>query len=219
MEPTVLALDPWNPRKDIVDEAAQALRKGHTLLVPTDTTWALICDAQQRSAVDKLTDLRAHNHRVRGEEQELSKRPMALMCPDISAIGRFTLMDQQQFRLIKRILPGPYTVLLPVSREVPRVLRDKRKVIGIRLPASPIIEAILQSFDGPVFTTTARDDHGELLQSAADLHHELRTVVDCIVESDPIVPEESTVLDATTDPPTVLRQGLGATEEHWQRPE
>jgi len=216
MQPTVLTLDPWNPRKDIVDQAADALRQGQVLLVPTDTTWALICDAQQRSAVAKLTSLRTQAHRLRGEEQELAKRPMALMCPDISAVGTFTLMDQQQFRLIKRLLPGPYTVILPVSREVPRLLRDKRKTIGIRLPAFPITEAILQSFGAPVYTTTARDDHGDLLLSAADLHHELQSIVDCIVESDPIVPEESTVIDATVDPPHVLRKGLGEVEEHWQ---
>lgn len=215
MEPTVLSLDPWNPRRDIVEDAARALQQGKTLLVPTDTTWALICDAQQRSAVAKLTALREKSHKLRGDEANLSKRPMALMCPDISAIGRFTIMNQQQFRLIKRILPGPYTVLLPVSREVPRLLRAKRKVIGIRLPDSPIIEAILQAFGEPVYTTTARDDHGGLLQSAADLHHELQTVVDCIVESEPIVPQESTVIDATHEPPVILRQGLGAVEEHW----
>lgn len=215
MAPKVLTLDPWNPRQDIVDQAADALRAGDILLVPTDTTWALICDAQQRGSVTKLASLRARAHTLRGDAQALGKRPMALICPDISSIGRFTLMNQQQFRLIKRLLPGPYTILLPVSREVPRLLREKRAAIGIRLPDSAIIEAILRSFGKPVFTTTARDSHGGLLQSAADLHHELKNVVDRIIESDPIVPEESTVIDATVDPPVLLRQGRGEVEAHW----
>lgn len=219
MEPTVLTIDPWNPRQDLVDQAAKALSSGDILLVPTDTTWALICDAQQRGTVTKLASLRAKGHQLRGDERELSKRPMALMCPDLSAVGHFTVMNQHQFRLVKRLLPGPYTILLPVSSEVPRLLREQRKEIGIRVPQSAIIEAILQSFGGPVFTTTARDSQGELLQSAADLHHELKTVVDGIIESEPIVPQESTVIDATVQPPIVLRKGLGEVDDHWQLPE
>lgn len=211
-----IELDPWNPRKDLVREAAQELQKGRVLLVPTDTTWALICNAEDKSAATKLAALRDKSAKARGEERDFKNRPMALMCPNLSAVGRFTTMDQAQFRLVKRLLPGPYTVLLPASREVPRALRENRKAIGVRLPSFPLIEAILEAFDGPVFTTTARDEHGELLQSSSDLSNELRQTIDVIIDSDPIVPMESTVVDATTEPPTLIRQGLGPADSHWE---
>lgn len=211
-----ITLDPWNPRRDLVQEAANQLRIGRVLLVPTDTTWALICNAQERSAVAKLTTLRERTDRARGDERELKNRPLALMCPNLSSVGRFTLMDQAQFRMVKRLLPGPYTILLPASREVPRLLRENRKAIGIRLPAFPLVEAILEEFGDPVFTTTARDADGNLLQSPADLHNDLRQAVDLIIETDHIVPMESTVVDATVDPPQVIRAGLGALEDHWE---
>lgn len=215
MIPARIQLDPWHPRADLVAQAATALRAGNILLVPTDTTWALICDAQQKSAVSKLSALRDYAHQKRNDGSELSKRPMALMCPDISSVGHFTIMDQGQFRLVKRLLPGPYTILLPVSREVPRLLREKRKVVGIRLPNALVLQSILEQFGQPVFTTTARKEDGGLLQSTVTLHHRLEATVDLVVESDPIIPQESTVLDATTTPPTVLRAGIGPLEDHW----
>lgn len=217
--PRSIEIDPWNPRQDRVQEAAQALRAGRVLLLPTDTTWALICNAEDRTAVAKLTALREKSDKARGDDRELKQRPLALMCPDLSSVGRFTLMDQAQFRLVKRLLPGPYTVLLPASRDVPRVLRENRKAIGIRLPAFPLVEAILEAFGAPVYTTTARDENGDLLQGPADLHNDLQQTVDIIIESEPIVPMESTVLDATVDPPVVLRQGLGPLEDHWDIPD
>ena len=213
--PRTLELDPWNPRRDLVQDAADALRKGQVLLLPTDTTWALICNAEDKAAASRLAQLRERSARARGEDADFKSRPMALMCPNLSSIGRFTIMDQAQFRLVKRLLPGPYTVLLPVSREVPRILRENRKTIGVRLSAWPLVEAILEEFAEPVFTTTARDEHGELLQSSAGLSNDLRTTVDLIIESEPIVPMESTVVDATQDPPLVLRQGIGAVEDYW----
>lgn len=214
-----IQLDPWNPRRDLVQDAALELQKGRILLVPTDTTWALICNAQERSSVAKLTQLRERGDQARGDTRELKSRPLALMCPDLSSVGTFTIMNQAQFRLVKRLLPGPYTILLPASREVPRLLRENRKSIGIRIPAFPLVEAILEAFGQPVFTTTARNEAGELLQHTGELHHDLRQVLDVIIESDPIIPIESTVVDATNDPPTLLRQGSGPAEDHWDSPD
>lgn len=212
-----LELDPWNPRKDLVRQAADELRKGRVLLVPTDTTWALICNAEDKSAAAKLTTLRERTAKARGDDRDIKNRPMALLCPNLSSVGKFTVMDQSQFRLVKRLLPGPYTILLPVSREVPRTLRENRKVIGIRLSSWPLIEAILEDFGEPVFTTTARAEDGSLLQSSADLSNDLRHTIDLIIESEPIVPMESTVIDASVEPPLVIREGIGPVEDHWER--
>lgn len=211
-----IELDPWNPRQDLVREAAEELRKGRVLLVPTDTTWALICNAEDKSAANKLTALRERTSKARGDDRDIKTRPMALLCPNLSSVGKFTIMDQSQFRLVKRLLPGPYTVLLPVSREVPRTLRENRKAIGIRLSSWPLVESILEAFGEPVFTTTARNEDGDLLQSSAELSNDLRQTIDLIIESEPIVPMESTVVDATVDPPLVIRRGMGPIEDHWE---
>lgn len=211
-----IELDPWNPRRDLVQQAADALKAGKTVLMPTDASWVLACDAQDKAAVTRLAEMRERSDKARGADRELRTRPLSLICPGLSAVGTFTVMDQPQFRLVKRLLPGPYTILLPVSREVPRTLRDNRKTIGIRVPSDIISEAILQAHGAPVFATTARREDGELLTATSEVSGVLADVVDIVIETEAMVPGATTVIDATVEPPVVLRRGLGVLENHWE---
>lgn len=205
----------WHIRPDIVRDIVAHLKNGNTVLLPTDSTWAIVCDAEQKASVERLQKLRKI---IAGKQERLNQvevRPLSLICGSLSDIGQFTLLDQPQFRLVRRLFPGPYTVLLPVSLQVPRTLHTKRKVIGIRMPDNEITQAIMEAFGSPVFATTARKPDGELLSSTADVSGILPDYIDVVIETEPMVPEPSTVIDATVEPPIVLRAGKGALEDYW----
>jgi tRNA threonylcarbamoyl adenosine modification protein (Sua5/YciO/YrdC/YwlC family) len=140
---------------------------------------------------------------------------MSLLCGDLSVAGRFVTMDQPQFRVVKRLMPGPYTIILNASREVPRQLQTKRNEVGIRMPDTTICMALLRAFGGPLLATTARTASGSLLASSAELDELGRGAVDVVVETDPIVPEPSTVLDLTSGVARVLRVGVGPVDRDW----
>jgi tRNA threonylcarbamoyl adenosine modification protein (Sua5/YciO/YrdC/YwlC family) len=206
-------LDPWLPRPDRVLELVRHLQRGRLVAFPTDTSWAVACDPMQSAATARLTELRA---RMSGKDaRSLRERPMSLLCGDLSVAGRFVTMDQPQFRVVRRLLPGPYTIILPASREVPRQLQTRRNEVGIRMPDTPICMALLRAFDGPLLGTTARTRDGSLLTSSAEIDILGRGAVDVVVETDPIVPEPSTVLDLTTGVVRVLRSGAGPVDRDW----
>jgi tRNA threonylcarbamoyl adenosine modification protein (Sua5/YciO/YrdC/YwlC family) len=208
-------IDRWHIRPDIIRDVAQHLRDGDTVLVPTDSTWAIICDAEQKASVERIRELR---EKIANEQERLEKvenRPLSLICGSLSQVGQFTLLDQPQFRLIRRLFPGPYTLILPVSLKVPRTLHTSRKVIGIRMPDHDVTKAIMDEFGAPVFATTARTPDGSLLSSTAEVEGMLSNYIDVVTECEPIVPEPSTVIDATAEPPVVLRAGKGDLEDYW----
>jgi tRNA threonylcarbamoyl adenosine modification protein (Sua5/YciO/YrdC/YwlC family) len=209
----IVELDPWRPRPDRISELARHLQKGRLIAFPTDTSWAIACDPMQSSAAARLSDLRA---RMSGKDaRTLKEQPMSLLCGDLSVAGRFVNMDQPQFRVVRRLTPGPYTIILPASREVPRQLQTKRNEVGIRMPDTPICLALLLEFGGPLLATTARTAQGALLASSAEVEQLGRGSVDVVVETDPIVPEPSTVLDLTSGVVRVVRAGAGAIESDW----
>lgn len=206
-------LDPWRPRPDRIQELVRQLQKGRLVAFPTDTSWAVACDPLQSAAAARLSELRA---RMSGKDaRTLKEQPMSLLCGDLSVAGRYVNMDQPQFRVVRRLTPGPYTIILPASREVPRQLQTKRNEVGVRIPDTPICLALLSAFGGPLFAATARTVQGALLASSAELEQLGRGAVDVVVETDPIVPEPSTVLDLTSGVVRVVRAGAGPVESDW----
>lgn len=197
-------------RPDHVERVAQAIRQGKLVAIPTDTTWAIVADALTRKSAQRLQDLR----RRMSPSDDSGRSPMSLLCGSLNMIGTYVLMDQPDFRLVRRLLPGPYTMLFRASRQVPRQLQSKRKVVGIRMPDHPIALPVLEALDQPVLAATAYVD-GEPARSSTDLVESLGDAVDMIAEGLPVWPESSTVLDCTSGVPVVLREGRGPIEDDW----
>ena len=196
-------------RPDRIAEVAAAIRAGKLVAIPTDTTWAIVADALTRRSVQRLQDLRK-----RMSPGDSERSPMSLLCGDLGMIGTYVLMDQPDFRLVRRLLPGPYTMIFRASRQVPRQLQSKRKVVGIRMPEHPIALPVLEALDGPVLAATAYVDD-EPARSSTDLIDRLSDVVDVIAEGVPVWPQPSTVLDCSSGTPVVLREGIGPIEDDW----
>ncbi|HLU67482.1 MAG TPA: L-threonylcarbamoyladenylate synthase [Kofleriaceae bacterium] len=189
-----------------VARAAEVLHEGGLVAYPTDTVYALGCAIDARRAVERI---------YRARRMDQSQR-LALICPDLSSASIYAHFSQTAFRLARRVFPGPYTLVLPASREVPRTVLDrKRRQVGIRIPAHPVTQALVQELGRPLLTTSAVPPGGDRPCSDADevMEHFARHV-DLVVDSGPTGDEPSTVLEVTDDEQViVIREGLGPVED------
>ncbi|MCB9507365.1 MAG: threonylcarbamoyl-AMP synthase [Myxococcales bacterium] len=209
-----IELDAYYPRPDRVAELAAVLRAEGLIAFPTDTTWVLGCDAQSRAASSRLAELRAAIN-PSSDRRGADEKPLSLMCADLAAAASYVLMDQSQFRLVRRLLPGAYTVILPASRQVPRQLQSKRRAVGVRIPSHDVARAILEAADGPLLVTTCHDRTGALMNASPEVMSAWGRELDAIVETDPIEAEATTVVDWTGDAPVLIRAGRGPVEPDW----
>jgi tRNA threonylcarbamoyl adenosine modification protein (Sua5/YciO/YrdC/YwlC family) len=195
----VYSIHPQNPQQRTIDEICQALKRGAVMLYPTDTV-------NSKSAVE----------RVRQLKQLANDKPLTFLCSSLSNISEYALVSDTSYRLMKRLIPGPYTFLLPATKLVPKlVMNPKRKTTGIRVPNSIVCQAILKTLGNPIISSSAHlpDEEGEFPTiglEKAKLFDELANLVDIIVDDDSeLGVEVSTILDLTTDEPTIVRKGLG----------
>ncbi|MFM7425874.1 MAG: L-threonylcarbamoyladenylate synthase [Elainella sp.] len=199
----IYQLHPKNPQPYQVAQIREALQQGAVILYPTDTVYAIGCDLNARSAVE----------RVRRIKQMANDKPLTFLCPSLSNIATYAQVTDPAYRLIKHLIPGPYTFLLPATKLVPKLVRNpKRKTTGIRVPDHPICQALLQALNNPIISTSAPTVlHAEQAWlSAPELFAGLDKVVDVIIDDQlPVGHRVSTIIDLTTEEPVVLRKGLG----------
>lgn len=205
-----IEIEASRPRPDRIAQVEEEIDRGRLVAVATDTSWAIVCDPFHHEATTRLNQMR--ESLAAGER---SARPLSLLCGSVSMASTFVIIDQPQFRLMRRLLPGPYTLLLPASRQVPKLLQSKRKAVGIRMPDHAITQALLDRWGKPLTGTTARRRDGSLVMAAPDIEEDLGEWVDVLVESEPFKPGPSTVIDYTGSEPLVLRAGLGDIDADW----
>jgi tRNA threonylcarbamoyl adenosine modification protein (Sua5/YciO/YrdC/YwlC family) len=183
------------PRK--IRHAVEDLRRGGVIAYPTDTVYGLGCDIFEKKALDRL-------YRIKPMPKD---HPVAFVCPDLSDIARYAQVDDRAYRLMKRLLPGPYCFILPATREVPRVLMMKRKQVGIRVPAHPVAQALVRELGHPIVSTSATVD-GDVLHDPAEIAAQFKGL-DRILDVGAGGFDPSTVIDLTGDDPVVTREGAG----------
>ena len=198
----VYQLHPTTPQAYQVAQICRALRDGAVMLYPTDTVYAIGCDLSSKSAIE----------RVRRIKQISNDKPLTFLCPSLSDVATYAQVSDAAYRLIKRLIPGPYTFLLPATKLVPRlVMNPKRKTTGIRVPNHPISQALLQGLGNPIISTSAPSVLPEdTWLSAVELFDQLDKSVDLIIDDQSAVGYRvSTIIDLTAEPPVVVRKGLG----------
>lgn len=194
-------IHPVTPQKRLVRTAVDMILDGAVIVYPTDSTYALGCRMGEKSAVERIRQIRQLDER----------HNFTLVCRDLSDIGTYAKVDNVAFRLLKAHTPGPYTFILPATGEVPRLLlHPKRKTIGIRVPDHPVALALAEELGEPLMSTTLLLPGQEIpYTDAKDIREHIGKVVDLIVDGGPGGVEPSTVVDLTADVPHVLRQGKG----------
>ena len=200
-----LKIHPENPQPRLIKQVAQGLRAGQVIAYPTDSSYALGCALGEKPAIDRIRWILGF-----GREHFFT-----LLCRDLSEIATYAKVDNTAFRLLKTLTPGPYTFVLPATREVPRWLwHPKRKTIGIRVPEHNTAQAIAEALGAPIMSVTLiLPDHDLPLSDPLDVEELIGNDVDLIVDSGACEIDPTTVLDMTQDVPKVLRHGRGPVEQ------
>ena len=196
-----LQVDRWgDPRK--IAEAVEVLHRGGVAAYPTDSIYALGCAIEAKDAIERI---------YRAKRMHKNQR-LALICPDMSTASEFGLFSQTAFRLAQRIFPGPYTLVVPATRTVPRLLTDhKRRTVGIRITSHPIAQALAQGLGRPLLTSSAMvPETHEPCRDAEEIIEAFGKVVDVLIDSDQTPAEPSTVLEVDGETITLIRQGQGS---------
>ena len=195
-------IHPVNPQLRLIKQAVSILDSGGIIVYPTDSCYALGCHIGDKKALDRIRKIR----------QLDESHEFALMCSDLSQLSRYVKVTNEQYRLLKSITPGPYTIILPATKEVPKRLQyEKRKTIGLRVPDSNIVQLLLDQLGQPIYTTTLIMPGRNLPMNDTDEIREiLEHQVDLIIDGGACELEPTTVLDLTKPQPEVIRQGRGA---------
>jgi tRNA threonylcarbamoyl adenosine modification protein (Sua5/YciO/YrdC/YwlC family) len=206
----IFSIHPENPQTRRIEEIQTELQRGAVMLYPTDTVYAIGCDLNAKSAVE----------RVRQIKQLANDKPLTFLCPSLSNVATYAFVSDVAYRIMKSLIPGPYTFLLPATKLVPRLVQSpKRKTTGIRVPNHVACLALLESLGNPIISTSAHvlldEDEDNLSESQAnmtqvELFDRLEPMVDLIIDTgeEPTY-KVSTILDLTTEQPMMVRKGLG----------
>jgi tRNA threonylcarbamoyl adenosine modification protein (Sua5/YciO/YrdC/YwlC family) len=194
-------IHPQDPQPRLIAKVAEIIRSGGIAAVPTGASYALVARLDDKGAVEKL-------RRIRGVDD---KHHLTLLCRDLSEIAQYARVDNRQYRLLKATTPGPYTVILEATSEVPRRLsHPSRKTIGLRVPESRITQALLEELGEALIGTTLQlpgDEH--MLSDPDEVRERLDKQVDVVVDGGAGMLESSTVIDLTGPEPALLRRGRG----------
>lgn len=196
-----LTIHPQDPQTRLLHQAAEVVRKGGVIALPTDSCYALGCRLGDKDAVERLRAIRGVDER----------HHLTLMCRDLSEIAQFARVDNAQYRLLKATTPGSYTFILEGTKELPRrVLHPKRKTIGLRVPAHTATLALLEQLGEPLLTSTLMLPGDEApLTEGWEIQDRLDDHLDLILDGGHCGTEPTTVVDLTGPLPTLVRAGRG----------
>jgi len=206
MPALLLQIHPDNPQIAKIRAAVEIIKKGGVVIYPTDTVYAIGCDIHNQKAVEKVCRLK---------NIQPGKINLSFICQDLSHISEYTkALPTNVFKLMKQVLPGPYTFILNASNNVPNILHTKKKTIGIRVPDNKIIRLLIEELGNPILSTSIKNED-EILEYTTDpeeIYERYKNFVDVIIDGGFGGNEASTILDCTTSEIEVVRVGKGSVE-------
>ncbi len=198
----LLVINPDHPEPRKIERAALALAAGEIIAYPTDTLYGLGCDLSNKRAIERLSSFKPT---PKGKQ-------FSFICPNLGDIAKYALVENATYRLLRHLLPGPYTFILNATRDVPRIVQSKRKTVGIRVPKHPVPVALAAALGRPILSTSATDHMGVALidtREIDDSYHGLAMVLDGGTGGE--IP--TTIIDLTRSPVEIVREGAGAIDE------
>jgi tRNA threonylcarbamoyl adenosine modification protein (Sua5/YciO/YrdC/YwlC family) len=196
-----LTLHPTHPQPRLVRRAGEIVAAGGVIAYPTDSSYALGCRIGDLNAVRRIRALRGIDER----------HHLTLLCRDMADVGRYAIVDNWQFRAVRAGTPGPFTFLLPATREVPRQFKHaKRHTIGVRIPSHPFVRALLAELGEPMISATLVPPGADAaLPDAESVRARYEHELDAVIDAGPCASTLTTVIDLATRPPVVVRVGAG----------
>jgi tRNA threonylcarbamoyl adenosine modification protein (Sua5/YciO/YrdC/YwlC family) len=198
----LLAVNPDHPEPRKIRRAVEALAAGEVIAYPTDTVYGLGCDLASRKAIDRVYEIKRMDR----------SHPLAFVCPDLSDIARYAIVENAHYRVLRHFLPGPYTFILEATREVPKLLMMKKKTIGIRVPQSEVIRAIVRELGRPVLSTTAQFTGEEPFVDPHEIDVAFKGLA-LVLDGGAGGMVPTSVVDLTQTPPVIVREGAGDVDE------
>ncbi len=184
-------------------QAVECLQNGGVIIYPTDTVYAIGCDIKHHRASERIKAMK---------ETKRKQMNFSFVCNDLSQLSQYAAqIDTSTYKLMKRAFPGPFTFILPASKQVPRIFDTKKKTIGIRVPNHSVAQALVQRLGNPILSTSLHDTN-EIIDYMTDgelIEEKFRKLVDLVIDSGPCGNIPSTVIDCTGNAPVVVREGLG----------
>ena len=197
----LLHVHPENPQPRQIKTIVDCLQSGGIIIYPTDTIYGLGCDIFQHKAIERIC-------RIKNVDPQ--KAQLSFICNDLSDLSTYTKsISTPLYRTLKQYLPGPYTFILPASREVPKILKSKKDTIGLRVPDNEIARTIIRELGRPILSASLP---GEMVEEYTDpeyMHDNFKKLVDLVVDGGIGGMVPSTIVDCTEDEPVIVRQGLG----------
>jgi tRNA threonylcarbamoyl adenosine modification protein (Sua5/YciO/YrdC/YwlC family) len=200
----LLHIHPDNPQPRILKQIVECLLDGGVIIYPTDTIYGIGCDISQPKAVERIC-------RIKNVDPQ--KAQLSFICKDLSHLSDYTKsIDTPLYRMLKEHLPGPFTFILPASKQVPKILQSKKATIGLRVPDNKICQALGDALGHPILSASLPGDMVEEYTDPEVIFEKFKHLVDFVIDGGIGSMEPSTIVDCTTDEWVVLRQGLGVFE-------
>ncbi|BBO66565.1 threonylcarbamoyl-AMP synthase [Desulfosarcina alkanivorans] len=188
-----------NPQQRLISRVADILKQGGLIAYPTDTYYGIGCDIMNKRAIEKIYQLK----------QRHKNQPFSFICADLKNISQYAKVSNYAYKTMRRLLPGPYTFILPGSKLVPKIMLTKRKTAGIRVPANNICLSLVQALGNPVISTSATMPDGEVFQDASLIDDHFGSRLDAVIDGGPVPGRPSSVVSLEDDVPEIIREGLG----------
>ena len=194
-----LQIHPDNPQVKHLKAAVDVLKDGGLIIYPTDSVYGFGCDLFNKSAIEKIYQCKGNDKR----------KLLSFICPDLKGIAEYAYISNPAYKIMKHLLPGPYTFILNASRQVPKILLEKRKTVGIRVPDNAICQALLSEFGRPIISTSACLNDQAFLSDPDEIAETFGRLADLFLDSGSGGLDPSTIIDFTQEEPVIVRQGKG----------
>lgn len=195
----LLSVNPHNPQTRNIARVTELLKRGGIIAYPTDTTYGIGCSIFNKKGIERIYQLK----------QREKKKPFSFICSDLSEVARYAKVSNYAFKVMKRLLPGPFTFVLDAGSVVPDLLITRQKTVGIRIPDNRICLTMVKELGHPIITTSANRSGEEPIGDPHAIELEMGKELDLIVDGGFLPPDVSSVVSLIGDRPEVLRRGVG----------
>ncbi|MFZ4440461.1 MAG: L-threonylcarbamoyladenylate synthase [Syntrophales bacterium] len=195
----LIAINNQNPQMRLIRRAVEVLRGGGIVIYPTDTVYGMGCDLFNKKGIERIYEIQRRDR----------KQPLSFLCADLKDISRYAKVSDDAYKIMKRLLPGPYTFILEASRLVPKIILPKRQTTGIRIPDNRICQSLVAEMGSPVISTSVKDGGGELLSDPRIIEELFGKQVDMIIDGGIIAAAPSSVVSLLDEGVEIIRAGKG----------
>ena len=195
----LLKINANNPQKRLITKVSDIVRQGKIIAYPTDTFYGIGCNIMDKKAIERIYSIK----------QRKKNKPFSFICPDLKNISKYAKVSNVAYRHMKRLLPGPYTFILPGSKMVPKMMLTKRNTAGIRVPNNRIALALAQNLTHPIISTSASTNDKTIFDDPDLLHDYFEKTIDVVIDGGRVPGLPSSVVSLVDDIPEIIRYGAG----------